>query len=99
VSVVKRKQPAKRRADKCGERRNERRTEEENMKSHSQELARIKEQLADQSAEWRDFCRVLEGFDPRSLVPVSDRLLEEIDSVCSTRVAVGSAVPVCGVRV
>jgi hypothetical protein len=69
------------------------------MKSHSQELARIQEQLADQSVQWRDFCRVLEGFDPQSLLPVTDRLLSEIDAVCSERAAVASAAPVRGVRV
>ncbi len=68
------------------------------MQSQSQALARIKEQLAEQSSQFRDVCAVLEGLDPRALLPVSERLLSEFDAACSERVELASAAPVRGLR-
>jgi hypothetical protein len=68
------------------------------MQPHSQALARIKEQLAAQSSQFRDVCSVLEGLDPHALLPVSEQLLHQFDAACSERVAMASAVPMRGVR-
>lgn len=70
----------------------------EPMQSQSHALARIKEQLAEQSSQFRDVCAVLEGLDPRALLPVSEQLLHQFDAACSERVAVASAAPVRGLR-
>ena len=68
------------------------------MQPHSQALARIKEQLAEQTAQFRDVCSVLEGLDPRALLPVSEQLLHQFDAACSERIAIANAVPVRGLR-
>jgi hypothetical protein len=68
------------------------------MQAHSETLIRIKEQLTEQSSQFRDVCAVLEGLDPRALLPVSERLLGEFDAACSERVAIASTVPVRGLR-
>ena len=68
------------------------------MQSQSQALDRIKEQLAEQSSQFRDVCAVLEGLDPRALLPVSEQLLHQFDTACSERVAVASAAPLRGLR-
>jgi hypothetical protein len=71
------------------------------MQPHSQALAHIEEQLAEQSTQWRDICRALEAYDPCAALPVSDALLAEIDAVCSERavVAAASGQPMCrGIR-
>jgi hypothetical protein len=68
------------------------------MQPHSQALARIKEQLAEQSSQFRDVCAVLEGIDPRALLPVSEQLLHQFDAACSERVATANAMPMRGLR-
>lgn len=68
------------------------------MQSHSQALARIQEQLAEQTSQFRDVCSVLEGLDPRALLPVSEHLLHQFDIACSERAFTASAVPVRGLR-
>ncbi len=69
------------------------------MQSHPQALARMKEELAEQSAQFRGICNLLERLDPRMLLSVSDELLEEIDAVCSTERPVSpNRAPVRGIR-
>jgi hypothetical protein len=69
-----------------------------NSHSPSEQLARIKEQLSRQSLQFSDVCNVLEGCDPRALLPISEQALREFDAACGERAVIASAVPVRGLR-
>lgn len=68
------------------------------MQTHSEMLARIQEQLAAQSSDFRDLCSTLESLDPRTLLPVREELLLEIDHLCDHRAPSRCSVQVLGLR-
>jgi len=68
------------------------------MQTHFEILTRIQEQLAAQSSNFRDLCSALESLDPRTLLPVREELLREIDLVCDERAPSRRSVQVMGLR-
>jgi hypothetical protein len=68
------------------------------MQTRSEILARIQEQLAAQSSDFRDLCSTLENLDPRALLPVREELLREIDRVCDERTPSRRSFQVMGLR-
>jgi hypothetical protein len=69
------------------------------MKSSNELFAQLQAELADQNSQWRAARAALESVDPRALLAVDFRALEDFAAACASGGVAAPQAPVCGIRV